>query len=43
MQVKSIAAILERAVIDERLTHLGPDPQPPPRGKAPEAWHEFAA
>jgi len=38
-----IAAILERAVIGKTLTHLGLDPQPPPRSKAREAGHEFAA
>jgi hypothetical protein len=36
-------AILERAVIGTILTHLGLDPQPPPRSKAREAGHEFAA
>ncbi len=34
---------MERAVIGETLTHLGLDPQPPPRGKAREAGYEFAA
>jgi len=33
VQVKLIAAILERAVIGKILTHLGLDPQPPPRSK----------
>jgi hypothetical protein len=42
-QVKIIAAILERAVIGKILTHLGLDPQPPPRGRAREAGHEDAA
>ena len=28
-----IAAILERPVIERILTHLGLDPQPPPRGR----------
>jgi hypothetical protein len=42
-QVKIIAAILERAVIGKILTHLGLDPQPPPRSKAGEAGLEFAA
>ena len=42
-QVKIIAAIVERAVIGRILTHLGLDPQPPPRSKAREAGHEFAA
>ena len=38
---KIIAAILERPVIEKILGHLGPDPQPPPRGRAREvgpAW-----
>ena len=43
VQVKIIAAILERAVIGKILTHRGLDPQPPPSGKAREAGHEFAA
>jgi hypothetical protein len=43
VQVKIIAAILERAVIDKILTHLGLDPQPPPRSQARGAWLEFAA
>ncbi len=34
VQVKIIAAILERAVIGKILTHLGLEPQPPPRSKA---------
>ncbi len=42
-QVKSIAAILERAVIGKILTHVGLEPQPPPRSKARETGHEFAA
>jgi hypothetical protein len=43
VQVKIIAAILERAVIGKILAHLGLDPQPPPRSKAGEAGLEFAA
>jgi hypothetical protein len=35
--LKIIAAILERPVIEKILTHLGLDPQPPPRGWAREA------
>jgi hypothetical protein len=31
------------AVIGKILTHLGLDPQPPPRSKAREAGLEFAA
>ena len=33
-ELKIIAAILERPVIDKILTHLGLDPQPPLRGGA---------
>ncbi len=39
-ELKIIAAILERAVIEKTLTHLGLDPQPPPRGRAREAGHD---
>ncbi len=35
-QLKIIAAILERPVSEKILTHLGLDPQPPPRGPARE-------
>ncbi len=35
-QLKIIAAILERPVIEKILTHLGLDPQPPPRGRVRE-------
>jgi hypothetical protein len=41
-ELKIIAAILERPVIDKILTHLGLDPQPPPRGCAREAGQDFA-
>jgi hypothetical protein len=41
-EIKIIAAILERPVIDKILSHLGPDPQPPPRGRAREAGQDFA-
>jgi uncharacterized protein (DUF983 family) len=34
--LKIIAAILERTVIEKILTHLGLNPQPPPRGRARE-------
>ena len=40
-ELKIIAAILERPVIEKILSHLGLDPQPPPRGRAREvgpAW-----
>jgi hypothetical protein len=36
-ELEIIAAILERPVIAKILTHLGLDPQPPPRGRAREA------
>ena len=36
-ELKIIAAILERPVIEKIQTHLGLDPQPPPRGRAREA------
>jgi hypothetical protein len=39
--LKIIAAILERTVIEKILTHLGLDPQPPPRGPACEAGARF--
>ena len=35
--LKIIAAILERPAIQKILGHLGPDPQPPPRGRAHES------
>lgn len=35
-ELEIIAAILERPVIEKILTHLGLDPQPPPRGPARE-------
>lgn len=39
-ELKIIAAILERPVIDKILTHLGLDPLPPPRGRAREAGQD---
>jgi hypothetical protein len=39
-ELKIVAAILERPAIERILTHLGPDPQPPPRGRAREAEHD---
>ena len=42
-ELKIIAAILERPVIEKILTHLGLDPQPPPKGRAREAGHDFAS
>jgi len=35
-ELKIIAGILERPVIEKILAHLGLDPQPPPRGRAQE-------
>ena len=42
-ELKIIAAILERPVIEKILAHLGLDPQPPPKGRAREAGLHFAA
>ncbi|MCL4696393.1 MAG: transposase, partial [Burkholderiaceae bacterium] len=42
-ELKIIAAILERPVIEKILAHLGLDPQPPPRGRAREAGQNCAA
>lgn len=42
-ELKIIAAILERPVIEKILTHLGLDLQPPPRGRARDAGQDFAA
>ncbi len=39
-ELRIIAAILERQVIEKILTHLGLDPQPPPRGRAREAGQD---
>jgi hypothetical protein len=36
-ELKIIAAMLERSVVEKILTHLGRVPQPPPRGRAREA------
>jgi hypothetical protein len=41
-ELKIIAAILERPVIEKILSHLGLDPQPPPRGRVREAGQDFA-
>ena len=41
-ELKIIAAILERPVIEKILTHLGLDPQPPPKARAREAGQDFA-
>ena len=42
-ELKIIAAILERPVIEKILSHLGFDPQPPPKGRAREAGLHFVA
>ena len=42
-ELKIIAAILERPVVEKILTHLGLDPQPPPKGRAREAGHDCTA
>ncbi len=42
-ELKIIAAILERPPIEKILTHLGLDPQPPPRGRAREAGQDRPA
>ena len=42
-ELKIIAAILERPVIEKILAHLGLDPQPPPKGRARKAGPHFAA
>ena len=39
-ELRIIAAVLERPVIEKILTHLGLDPQPPPRGRARRAAHD---
>ena len=42
-ELKIIAAILQRPVVEKILSHLGLDPQPPPKGRAREAGQDFAA
>ena len=42
-ELRIIAAILERPVIEKILAHLGLDPQPPPKGRARDAGPHFAA
>ena len=42
-ELKIIAAIQERPVIERILSHLGLDPQPPPKGRVREAGLHFAA
>ncbi len=41
-EMKIIAAILERPVIEKILSHLGLDPRPPPRGRMRVAGQDFA-
>jgi hypothetical protein len=41
-ELEIIAAILERPVIEKILSHLGQDPQPPPRGRVREAGQDVA-
>ncbi len=41
-ELKTIAAILERPVIEKILSHLGLDPQPPPRGRMREVGQDLA-
>jgi hypothetical protein len=42
-ELKIIAAILERPVIEKILAHLGLDPQSPPKGRVREAGLHLAA
>ena len=42
-ELKIIANILERPMIEKILDHLGLDPQPPPKGPVCEAGRHFAA
>jgi len=42
-ELKIIAAILERPVIEKILDHLGLDPQPPPKSRAREAGQDCTA
>ena len=42
-ELKIIAAILEWPVSEKILSHLGLDPQPPPKGRVREAGLHFAA
>jgi hypothetical protein len=39
-ELEIIAAILERPVIEKILSHLGLDPQPPPKARAREAGQD---
>ena len=42
-ELRIIAAILERAVIEKILSYPGLDPRPPPQGRARAAGLHFAA
>jgi hypothetical protein len=42
-ELRILAAIVERPVIEKNLTHLGLDPQPPPKGRARAAGQDFPA
>ena len=42
-ELRIIAATLERQVIEKIRTHLGLDPQPPPKGRAHEPAPHFTA
>ena len=41
-ELRIITAILERPVIEKILSHLGLDPQPPPRGRVRETGEAWA-
>jgi hypothetical protein len=41
-KLKIIASILERPVIEKILSHLGLNPQPPPRGRVSETGEAWA-
>ena len=41
-ELRIIAGILERPVIEKIHSHLGLDPQPPPESRAREAGIDFA-
>jgi hypothetical protein len=42
-ELRVIAAILKQQVIERILCQLGPDPQPPPKGRARKAGQDFPA
>ena len=42
-ELKIVAAILERSVIEKILSYLGLDQQPPPKGRVREAGLHFPA